>query len=240
MESLDQPSRREFIQRVAMAAGVAATSGMTPRSTFGADGPTRRPKPDAILKELIDGNQRFVEGRLLHPRRGPRDFAALAEGQAPLAVIVGCADSRVAPELVFDQGIGDLFVIRIAGNIVSGAGHIVKGSIEYAVAELGTRLIMVLGHSGCGACKAAIEHIEANDQLPGAIDNLINPIRPVVKMVTGQPGNKLANVIKANVTQGVTRLEGLDPILSKLVHAGELKVVGGVYELSTGKVELVG
>jgi carbonic anhydrase len=213
---------------------------MTPLWTFGADVPPRRPKPDAILKELIDGNRRFVEGRLLHPRRGPKDFAAQAEGQAPLAVIVGCADSRVAPELIFDQGIGDLFVIRVAGNIVSGAGHIVKGSIEYAVAELGTRLILVLGHSGCGACKAAIEHIEANDQLPGAIDNLINPIRPVVKMVAGQPGNKLANVIKANVAQGVQRLEGLDPILSKLVRAGELKVGGGVYELSTGKVELVG
>jgi carbonic anhydrase len=116
----------------------------------------------------------------------------------------------------------------------------VKGSIEYAVAELGARLIMVLGHSGCGACKAAIEHIEANDALPGAIGALIDPIRPVVKMVAGQPGNKLANVIKANVQEGVKRLERLHPILSKLVNSGELKVTGGVYQLSSGKVEVVG
>ena len=99
---------------------------------------------------------------------------------------------------------------------------------------------MVLGHTACGACKAAITHIEANDMLPGAIGELINPIRPIVKMVAGQPGDKLNNVIKANVKEGVKRLEGLDPILSKFVKAGELKVVGGVYELSTGKVEMVG
>ena len=146
----------------------------------------------------------------------------------------------MAPELIFDQGIGDLFVVRIAGNVVSGAGPTVKGSIEYAVAELGARLILVLGHSGCGACKAAIDHIDANDALPGVIGTLIDPIRPVVKSVAGQPGNKLENVIKANVQEGVKRLEGLAPILSKLVQSQELKVIGGVYQLSTGKVEIVG
>ena len=208
-------------------------------STLRAAGLPPRPKPDAVLQRLLEGNRRFVEGNLLHPGRAPKDFAALAKGQAPLAVIVGCADSRVAPELIFDQGIGDLFVVRIAGNVVSGAGPTVKGSIEYAVAELGARLVMVLGHSGCGACKAAIEHIEANDALPGAIGALINPIRPVVKMVAGRPGDKLANVIKANVREGVKRLEGLDPILSKLVKSGELKVIGGVYQLSTGTCEMV-
>src|SRR5262249_48210685 len=152
---------------------------------------------------------------LLHPRRTPKDFAALAEGQAPVAAIVGCADSRVSPELIFDQGIGDLFVVRIAGNIVSGAGPTVKGSIEYAVAELGVQFIMVQGHSGCGACKAAIKHVEANDALPGAIGALIDPIRPVVKMAVGLPGDTLSNVIKANVQEGVKRLKGLDPVLSK-------------------------
>ena len=146
----------------------------------------------------------------------------------------------MAPELIFDQGIGDLFVVRIAGNVVSGAGPTVKGSIEYAVAELGARLILVLGHSGCGACKAAIEHIDANDALPGAIGALIDPIRPVVRAVAGLPGNKLENVIKANVQEGVKRLESLAPILSKLVQSQELKVMGGVYQLSTGKVEIVG
>ncbi len=171
-------------------------------------------------------------------RRRPEDFAALAEGQAPLAVIVGCADSRVAPELIFDQGVGDLFVVRIAGNIVSGAGASVKGSIEYAVAELGVRLIMVLGHGQCGAVKAAIEHIDANDALPGAIGELIKPIRPAVEAAKNLPGDKLANVIKANVEKGVERLKTLDPILSKLVKSQELQVVGGVYELRQGKVEI--
>jgi carbonic anhydrase len=240
MENSDQPSRREFVRRLAVATGVVGLSGVArPSRAWAADTPAR-PKPEAILEKLLAGNRRFIEGKLLHPRRAPKDFAALAEGQAPLAVIVACADSRVTPELIFDQGIGDLFVVRIAGNIVSGAGPTVKGSIEYAVAELGVRLIMVLGHSGCGACKAAIEHIESNDALPGAIGDLINPIRPVVKMVAGQPGDKLTNVINANVQEGVKRLKGLEPILSKLVHSGELKVIGGTYQLSTGKIELVG
>jgi carbonic anhydrase len=239
METSDNPSRRQFVQHFATATGVIGLSGLARLSTLAAADAPARSGPDAVLEKLLQGNQRFVNGKLLHPRRMPQDFAALAAGQAPLAVIVGCADSRVAPELVFDQGIGDLFVVRIAGNIVSGAGPTVKGSIEYAVAELGSRLIMVLGHSGCGACKAAIEHIEANDALPGAIGELINPIRPIVRMVAGQPGDKLTNVIKANVKEGVKRLKSLDPILSKLVNSGELKVVGGIYQLSTGKVELV-
>ena len=114
-----------------------------------------------------------------------------------------------------------------------------KGSIDYAVAELGARLVMVLGHSGCSACKAAIEHIDAMTR-SGSIGALIDPIRPVVKIVAEQPGNKLENVIRANVREGVKRLGGLAPILSKLVNSQELKVIGGIYQLSTGEVEVVG
>ncbi|HET6325318.1 MAG TPA: carbonic anhydrase [Planctomycetaceae bacterium] len=240
MEKSEHHTRRYFCQRLAIATGVVGHWGVASVSALRAADRPAQSTPDAVLEKLLKGNQRFVEGRLIHPRRGPKDFAAAASGQAPLAVIMACADSRVAPELVFDQGIGDLFVVRIAGNIVSGAGPTVKGSIEYAVAELGARLIMVLGHTGCGACKAAIEHIESNDALPGAIGELINPIRPIVRMVAGQPGNKLTNVINANVKEGVKRLKGLEPILSKLVNSGELKVVGGTYQLSTGSVELLG
>jgi carbonic anhydrase len=163
----------------------------------------------------------------------------LAEGQAPLAIILGCADSRVSPEIVFDQGVGDLFVVRVAGNMV-GSGPILKGSIEFAVAELGARVIVVLGHSACGACKAAITHIDNKDALPGAIEGVVDYIRPSVREVAGKPGDKLANVTKANVLAGVRKLQTLDPILSKFASSGELKVVGGVYELSTGKVEFVG
>jgi carbonic anhydrase len=171
--------------------------------------------------------------------RKPEDFAADAAGQAPAAIIVGCADSRVAPELIFDQGVGDLFVVRVAGNVVSGAGPLVKGSIEYGVAELGARLIMVLGHSQCGAVKAAIEHIDSNDKLPGSIGELVELVKPAVIAARGKPGDKLTNVIRANVERCVARLKGLDPIVAKLAQKGELKIVGATYELKTGVVEVV-
>jgi carbonic anhydrase len=229
------PSRREFVQQVGVTVGVA---GLAQPANIQAAAPTERPNPDEVLQRLIDGNNRFAEGKLLHAGRTPKDFQALAEGQAPLAIVVACADSRVAPEIIFDQGVGDLFVVRVAGNIVVNAGPFVKGSIEYGVAELGTRLILVLGHTQCGAVKAAITHIEANDGLPGSINDLINPIRPFVKAVAGQGGDKLAKVTKANVVAGVKQLEGLNPILAPLVKKGELKVVGGVYQLATGKIEI--
>jgi len=142
--------------------------------------------------------------------------------------------------VIFDLGVGDLFVVRVAGNIVEGAGPLVKGSIEFAVGVLGVRLLMVLGHTQCGAVKAAIEHIEGNDNLPGSIGELIDPIRPIVRSVKGKSGDKLVNVTNANVLAGVKRLETLDPILSKMVKAGDLKVVGGVYDLATGKVNMIG
>jgi carbonic anhydrase len=196
-------------------------------------------KPDAVLAQLIEGNKRFARGELAHPGRRPEDFLPLAKGQAPPAVIIGCADSRVAPELVFDQGVGDLFVVRVAGNAVGGAGPFIKGSVEFAVAELGARLVVVLGHGACGAVKAAIEHIDANDVLPGAIRDLVEVLRPAAAAVRGQPGDKLDNAIKANVALGVERLKGLDPILSGMVKKGELKVVGAVYELHTGLVKFL-
>ena len=231
-------SRREFVRLTGLAAGVA---GLTvPPSGSAAARQATAADPDGSLARLLEGNKRFVSGQLVHPGRKPDDFAALAEGQAPLAIIVGCADSRVSPELIFDQGVGDLFVLRVAGNIVSGAGPAMKGSIEFAVAELGVRLIMVLGHSQCGAVKAAIKHIDDNDALPGSIGDLIDPIRPSVRAVTGKPGDKLENVIRANVLEGVNRLKGLDPILAKLAKTGELKVVGACYELRTGAVEVFG
>ncbi len=150
---------------------------------------------------------------------------------------MGCADSRVAPELIFDQGVGDLFVVRVAGNVVGGAGPIVKGSIEFAVAELGVRLIVVLGHGACGAVKAAVQHIDQNDVLPGSIRGLVELIRPAAAAVRGKPGDKVDNAIKANVAKGVDQLKGLDPILSEFVKKGDLKVVGAVYELKTGTVQ---
>jgi carbonic anhydrase len=198
------------------------------------------PDPDAVLAKLLEGNKRFMNGQTsLLTRRRPQDFAELAEGQAPSAVIVACADSRVAPELIFDQGVGDLFVVRVAGNAVTGAGPMVKGSIEYAVAELGCRLIMVIGHSRCGAVKAAIAHVESNDALPGSIGGLVEVIKPAVTAAAGLTGDKLDNTIKANVRKCVETIQVLDPILSKAARSGGLKVVGAVYELKSGMVEIL-
>ena len=148
-------SRREFVRLAAMGVSLAATRGYSKDRTA-----------DEALHDLIRGNERFAKGRPTGPRRRPEDFSALAEGQYPEAVIVSCSDSRVAPEILFDVGVGDIFVIRVAGNMIGGAGVSVKGSIEYAIAELHVPLIVVLGHSGCGALKSAIKHIDAKDRLP--------------------------------------------------------------------------
>ena len=232
-------SRRQFVQLVGLtAAGLAfprvARAAQSTTSEGGA-----RTTPDEVLQRLLDGNRRFVKGELAHPGRKPEDFAPLAAGQHPVAVIVGCSDSRVPPEVLFDQGIGDLFVVRVAGNVVEGAGPSVKGSIEYAVAELNVSLIVVLGHSQCGAVKAALKHIDAHDALPGAINELVALIKPAVARSQGMPGDPLANAIAANVQTGVTRLKTLPPILAPAVKRGTVKVVGATYELRDGSVTLL-
>jgi carbonic anhydrase len=243
MSALQQPlSRRGFLRRSGLA--VAALAACAPNPFGGAAEPARdgqAPARDAeaVLARLVEGNRRFVRGELLHPGRRPEDFRPLAAGQAPVAAIVGCSDSRVPPELIFDQGVGDLFVVRVAGNVVSGAGAIVKGSIEYAVAELGIPLVVVLGHSQCGAVKAAIKHLDAHDALPGALEELVNTIKPAVSDAKGKAGDLLDNAIKANVERGVARLGGLKPVLAEPARKGKLKVVGAVYDLATGKVRLL-
>jgi carbonic anhydrase len=225
-----------------LAAGLGVARGGTGGRSAVAE-PTAKssaaPGPDEVLAKLLRGNKRFMRGETTDPRRKPEDFAKLAEGQTPLAVIVGCADSRVPPEILFDQGVGDLFVVRVAGNVISGAGATVKGSIEYAVAELNVPLVMVLGHSQCGAVKAAVQHISAADPLPGAIAELVSTIKPAVVKAKGQAGDALENAIKANVGIGVERLKSLEPILAVPVKQGRLKVVGGVYDLRTGAVTVI-
>ncbi len=233
-------SRRDFMKLSGLAIGATGLTLSASSANSATPAPTNAAlDPDAVLKKLLEGNKRFANGEAAQPRRKPADFVPLAEGQAPMAIIVGCADSRVSPELIFDQGVGDLFVVRVAGNVVSSAGAAIKGSIEFAVAELGARLIIVLGHTACGAVKAAIAHIDANDTLPGAIRELVDIIRPAAASVRGKPGDKLENATKANVKQGIERIKTLDPILSEFVKKGELKVVGGVYDLATGVVNMV-
>ena len=228
-------SRRQFVQLLGIAAAGLAAPSLT-RVAQSAAGESPPPNPDDVMQRLLEGNQRFVKGDLAHPGRKPDDFGPLAGGQRPVAVIVGCSDSRVPPEILFDQGIGDLFVVRIAGNVVEGAGPSVKGSIEYAVAELSVPLIVVLGHSQCGAVKAAIKHLDAHDTLPGGIKDLVALIKPSVARSKNMPGDPLENAIKANVQTGVQRLTTLTPILAPRVKKGTLKVVGATYELRDGSV----
>ena len=204
MRSMNRSSRREFVRLTGLAAGVAGLAVPSTGRAAGQPGPDR--DPDAVLARLHRGQQAVRERPAYSTLGGsPKTSRHSRRGRRRWRPSSACADSRVAPELVFDQGVGDLFVVRVAGNIVSGAGPTVKGSIEFAVAVLGVRLIMVLGHSQCGAVKAAIEHIDANDALPGSIGELIDPIRPAVLAVKGRPGDKLENVIRANVEKGVER-----------------------------------
>src|SRR5580765_3188312 len=203
--------------------------------------PDSRPvNADQALRELLAGNHRFTIGKRQTPRGRPEEFRVLAHGQFPEAVIVSCADSRVAPEILFDVGVGDIFVVRVAGNVVDGAGVTVKGSIEYALVELNVPLILVLGHSGCGAVKAAIQHVNDRDSLPGAINGLVELIKPAVAKSKGIAGDPLYNAIRQNVEIGVERLQRLEPILAPRVNDGRVKVVGGVYDLRTGVVTLLG
>ena len=240
MHTVCKSSRRDFCRLAAvagftlsyphffLAAQTAATSG-------------EKPKPvtaDAALHDLLAGNERFVKGQTLNPRRNPTDFSPLAKAQYPEAVIISCSDSRVAPEILFDVGVGDIFVVRVAGNVVDGTGVTVKGSNEYAIAELNVPLVLVLGHSNCGAVKAAIQHINAKDSLPGAINGLVELIKPAVLQSQGQSGDPLENAIIQNVKNGVARLEGLQPILASRVKERTVKIVGGVYDLKTGAVTL--
>jgi carbonic anhydrase len=191
---------------------------------------------DEALRKLIDGNKLFTAGKSRHPRQTEERRIEVASGQKPIAVVLGCSDSRVPPEVIFDQGLGDLFVVRVAGNIVDSA---VQGSIEYAVAELGVPLIVVLGHQKCGAVKATVEVVEKEGQLPGQIEAIADKIRPAVESVKDLPGDVLSNSIKANVEMVVAQLKNSRPILVKFVKEGKLKIVGATYELDSGIVNFV-
>jgi carbonic anhydrase len=191
--------------------------------------------PDAALEELKKGNERYVEGvARRHDFRHERE--ALVGGQNPYAAILSCADSRIAPEYAFDTGRGDLFVCRIAGNFASDE---TIASLEYAVAVLGVPLILVLGHDACGAVDSTIKSLKDGTTLPGQLPSLVAAIAPAVKAVSQQSGNTLDNAIRQNVIDNVARLKGTGPILGAAVEQKKLKVVGGIYRLRDGEVEMI-
>ncbi len=189
------------------------------------------PAEHALLS-LLDGNERFRSGIISHPRQNAGRRGEILASQHPIAAIVGCSDSRVPPEIVFDQGLGDLFVVRVAGNVLDDTA---LGSIEYAAEHLHVPLVLVLGHSGCGAVTAAA----SGDHLPGHMRALGDRLRPAIEAAGNMPGDLLDNAIRENVLRSVSLLSTSQPLLASLVSSGELVIRGAVYDLSSGGVHLV-
>jgi carbonic anhydrase len=237
-------SRRKFIQLAGLSTLGAGLlnfeSGALSITEAQADPSTSVEDGEQALKKLMEGNQRYVKGpKSDHARRTGERRTEVSVGQNPFAVILACADSRVAPEIIFDQGIGDIFVVRVAGNIVNPTNYGILGSIEFGVVALGAPLIMVLGHSKCGAVAGAIEALEKGTEFPGSINNIVNTIKPAVEAVKGQPGDLLHNSILSNVKMGVNKLNGSVPVIADMVKQGKVKIVGAIYDLKTGEVKIV-
>ena len=185
------------------------------------------------LERLKAGNLRFVEDKLTRPNQTAIFRRTLASSQHPFAIVLGCADSRTAPELLFDQGLGDFFVVRVAGNVLNDE---IMGSIEYAVEHLGAQLVVVLGHERCGAVKAARETVAAKTEAPGHIQSLVKAIQPAVESTIGEDAETTA---KANITNVAKALRECAPLLKEKIADGSVKVVGAHYDLDTGVVEFL-
>jgi carbonic anhydrase len=188
--------------------------------------------PDKALQELLDGNERFVKVKRRNGNQTYSRLVEVAKGQKPFASILGCADSRVPSEIVFDQGLGDLFVCRVAGNIATPEEI---GSLEFGSLVLGSKVILVMGHERCGAVDAAMK----GDEVPGQIGSLLEAIKPSVESSKGQSGDKLENACKANILAQIAKLKS-SPVLSKLIDEEKLKIAGAYYDLDTGKISVVG
>lgn len=189
--------------------------------------------PYYAIQKLKGGNRRFEQSRSIHPRQDPALIKHLSDGQSPFATIVGCSDSRVSGEILFDQGFGDLFVARTAGQVMAAATY---GTIEYAYLMLSTKLVVVLGHSDCGAVGAAIKRPESP---PGHIVTLINAIKPAALAVEKMQGDMTENAVRKNVINQVNELRQLESVLSRAYEKGDLLIVGAVYNLATGNVEFL-
>src|SRR5260363_269876 len=232
-------SRRHFLLTGAAALSVsvlplgrafaAQEEGSTPQNVI---------TTDAALQRLMEGNARYVSNISKH-----KDFsagrAARAKAQHPIAAILACADSCVAPELMFDQGPGDLFLVRLAGNFVNEDG---LASLEYAIQFLSVPLVMILGHSNCGAIKAALQVIQENTALPGHLPHLIQSLKPAVRNVKKTDPSApdlVERAIVENVRLNAQRLKTAEPVFKRFVQQGKVKVVGAVYDIGTGKVNLM-
>lgn len=234
--------RQEFPRRAILSLGVGIGAALAAPAGVFAKGKKAPPKPenvlspDAALARLMAGNERYRKGvAKRHDFIAERE--ALVGGQNPYAGILSCADSRIGPEYAFDSSRGDLFVVRVAGNFANPDGI---ASFEYAVEILKTPLLLVLGHDACGAVKSTISSIADNTTLPGHLPSLVAAIAPAVKAVAGKPGDELENAIRENVRLNVEALKTATPLLSAAVTEKRVKVVGGIYRLADGRVEILG
>lgn len=184
------------------------------------------------LQKLMDGNKNFVSLKSQHPNQDVERRLELTKGQNPFAVILGCSDSRIPPEIIFDQGFGDLFVIRVAGNIIDDN---ILGSVEYAVEHLGVQLVMVLGHEKCGAVSATVKGGTDHSH----IGCLLKEIQPAVDKAKTRKGDLIDNSIRNNVQLVVNNLKKSEPVLAEFVHEKKLIIVGAYYDLDTGKVDII-
>ncbi len=234
-------SHRSLPTRRSVVAGAAATLGMLLAGAAVAKDAKAPPKPQnvvspgAALERLQQGNMRYIKG-VARRHDFEHEREALAGGQNPFAGILSCADSRIAPEYAFDSGRGDLFVCRVAGNFATTE---TIASLEYGVAVLNVPLILVLGHDSCGAVDAAIKSLKDGTTLPGHLPSLVSGVAPAVNAVMKEGGDTLNKAIRQNVIDNVAKLRSATPILSAAVEQNKIRVVGGIYRLKDGKVDMV-
>jgi carbonic anhydrase len=215
------------LRRVAFVFGFLATGLVALASE-----PTPSISPDVALTRLSEGNKRFVVGTTTHPDQTTDRRIEVAGGQHPFAIVLTCADSRLSPEIIFDQGLGDLFVIRNAGNLLDD--HVI-GSVEYAVEHLHASLVIVLGHSACGAVSAAV----AGGEAPGHLSAIVESLASAVAMARKKPGDAIENAVRINAKLSAAALAQAQPILAPAALAGHVKIVAARYDLTSGQVEFL-
>ena len=231
-----EASRRSFFRLGYGALGLAGSLSLLPANA--AEGKKTELTPVQALEKLKKGHADFLADKpSLKSTRDHNRRLEIARGQVPFAVLVGCSDSRVSPELLFDTGLGELFIVRNAGNTID---TVAMGSIQYAVQVLGVPLILVLGHERCGAVEAAVSVVEKNTVFPGSIGQMVEPIIPAVLKARAQGGLKgdalLDAAVQENVRRTVQRLRSTEPSMIEPIAAGKLRVVGARYDLDDGKV----
>ncbi|GIF35913.1 carbonic anhydrase [Actinoplanes xinjiangensis] len=225
--------RRHFLGASGAVAGSIALGGLASSAAMATEPGM---SPEKVLANLMAGNKRFISGKAKHPHLSRERIGAIAKGQHPVAIILSCADSRVAPELLFDQGLGDLFVNRVAGNVVDS---LLLGSMEYAAEEFVPPLVMVLGHERCGAVAATQGCVRSGGSAPGHIQTIVDALTPVVGPYANDP-DAVEKGVQANVKAQAAALLAQSAILREKVEAGHMKVVGARYDLDSAKVTLLG